>query len=135
MVFFVFDFNSPLGCIFRLDRNRDRRWAECLPTPNLTSSKRSLTLYHVFMAIFLLLVLNSLFFIKPKKFTWKNFLYSLYVAFAIYIRRPFLVYSQPAFQDTEYFKSLVAFPYWVGSGYLRDLTPPCHNYVFLGNET
>ena len=25
MVFFVFDFNSPLGCIFRLDRNRDRR--------------------------------------------------------------------------------------------------------------
>ena len=61
----------------------------------------------------------------------KLFILSLYVAFAIYIRRPFLVYSQPAFQDTEYFKSLVAFPYWVGSGCLRGLTPPCR---FFGRD-
>ena len=63
--------------LIEIEIEGDCGWAECLPTPNLTRSKRSLTLYHVFMCIFLFLVLNSLFFIKPKKFTWKNFLYSL----------------------------------------------------------
>ncbi len=63
--------------LIEIEIEGDCGWAECLPTPNLTRSKGSLTLYHVFMAIFLVLVLNSLFFIKPEKFTWKNFLYSI----------------------------------------------------------
>lgn len=63
--------------LIEIEIEGSKGWAECLPTPHLTKSRKSLTLYHVFMCLFLLLVLNSLFFIKPKEFTWRNFLYTL----------------------------------------------------------
>ena len=52
-------------------------WAENLETSCLGSSKNSLTIYHVFMVIFIVTMFNLAFIFNPSYFSWRNELFVL----------------------------------------------------------
>ena len=54
-----------------------RGWAEDIPTPKLIDTKRSLTLYHVYLFCFVLIIMCAVFFIRSYDFTFFDFLYIL----------------------------------------------------------
>ena len=68
---------------------------------------------------------QSIFYQAERVHMEKFFVYTLDVAFATYVRRPFLVYSQPTFRNRERFKSLVALVYKGRSDHLRGFTVYC----------
>jgi hypothetical protein len=58
-------------------------WAENLPTAKLVDTKRSLTVYHLYMFSFVLLILCGTFFVKSYDYTFYDFLYILTMAIMV----------------------------------------------------
>lgn len=50
-------------------------WAKNLPTPHLTKDEKSLTIYHVYIFIFVFLAFNMVFFVRTQLINWRNVLY------------------------------------------------------------
>lgn len=52
-------------------------WAKHLPTPHLTKNNKSLTIYHVYIFLFVFLSFNMVFFAQSQLINWRNTLYIL----------------------------------------------------------
>nr|QFG74048.1 MAG: hypothetical protein [Megaviridae environmental sample] len=65
---------SVIYALIEIEVEGKKGWAEDLPTPNIGSSKKSLTIYHLYFFLFMLLVMNSVFFMGVK-FRMKEFIF------------------------------------------------------------
>ncbi len=74
--FFIVFSSFIFACIEIELEGRDG-WAIDLPTPNIGKHFQYLTLYHVFMFIFIFSMFNLAFVFNPKFFTWRNELFVL----------------------------------------------------------
>ena len=75
---FIF-FKALLYALIEIEIEGKNGWARKLPTPNLGKTKNSLTLYHLYMGIFIFFMFTLVFIGNPNKLTFKNasFLFSV----------------------------------------------------------